>query len=268
MFVDPEVYDRGRLDELNGGLFCCKKKIVYLVLSEGADTLEKLIRGLLGGANGEKAAQYADILLADFVRHRVLDGFREAEASMRATHQQYEAALQWLEDAKRATEKAKLAHEVHAGDFGAKLDKLRDWAQSVALARAQSSLYWRCKCNPCGALRITTLRRTPGDSVQRHDAISCAIDFIREVSESEVIAGHLERPVPMSDFESSLKAVEAAEACANARLSEETDAAKKLHLAEQRCNEESKKAIAALSPLSEAGQWALFRLFHDSMKFS
>lgn len=258
---DPDVYDRERLHSLNGGLSWCEDRIVDVVLMEGTDTLEKRIQEVREGIAGQKAAQYAGVLLADFVRHCVLNGFREVEAPMRAAYEPFAEAHQTREDARLATEEETHAWEVPAEDFRTKLKVLGKWAEAAALARSRR--LWRVEPNPFAYMDVvgtSSWLRTPGDFVKYHDSFFREINFIRGMSEYEVTEGRLERPVGMSDFESSLKAFEVAQARAEARQDEEADAEAALDSARLKYREERHKAIAVLRPLSEAGRWALFRI--------
>lgn len=261
MDSDTDVYDRERLHSLNGGLSWCEDFIVDVVLMKGADTLEKLIQEDREGIAGHRVARYADVLLAEFVRHCVLDGFRELEAPMRAAYEPFAKAHQKREDTRLATEEATHAWEVPAEDFRPKLKALGEWAASAATARV--SRFWRVATNPFAYMDVvgtSSWLRTPGDFVKYHDSFSREINFIREMSEYEINEGRLERPVRMSDFESSLKAFEAAQARVEARQNEEADAKAALESARVKYLEERHKAIAVLQPLTEAGRWALFRL--------
>lgn len=246
---------------MNGGLSWCQDCFVDVVVMEGSDTLEKWIQEVRGGIATQKAAVFADVLLADFVRHRVLDGFREVEAPMRAAYESFVEAHQKREDARLATEQATHAWEMPAEDFRSKLNVLGKWAESAARARFRR--FWRAEQNPfayMGVVGISRWLKTPGDFVKYHDSFFRGINFIREMSGYEVTEGRLERPVGMSDFESSLKAFEEAQTRVEARQNEEADAEAALGSAMLKYREERHKAIAVLRPLSEAGQWALFRL--------
>lgn len=249
---------------MNGGLFMCQERIVDEVCMKGTDTLEKWIQGLREGIASQKAAQYADILLADFVRHSVLDGFREVEAPMRAAYEPFVKAHQKRKDARLATEEETHAWEVLAEDFRTKLKVLGEWAASAA--RARDIQLWKVE-NPVAYMNVvgtSSMLSNPGNFVKYHDALFREINFIRAISEEECIEGRWERPVWMSDFESSLKALEAAQARVKARQDEKADAEVALDSAQLRYREEQHKAIAVLRPLSEAGRWALFRLVSDS----
>lgn len=262
MDIDPDVYDRERLHSLNSGLSWCEDRIVNVVLMGSTDTLEKWIQEVRGGIAGQKAAQYADVLLADFVRHRVLDSFREVEVPMRAAYEPFTKALQAREEARLATEEETHAWEVPAEDFRLKLKVLGKWAEAAALAQIRR--LFRVEPNAFAYMDVvgtSSLLRTPGDFVRYYDTFFREINFIRETSEFEVTEGRLEWPVGMSDFESSLKAFEVAQARAEARQDEEADAEAALDSARLKYREERHKAIAVLRPLSEAGRWALFRLF-------
>ena len=261
MDKDPDVYDREQLYSLNGGLSWCQDRFVDVVAMKGTDALEKWIQGVLGDIATQKAAVFADVLLADFVRHRVLDGFREVEAPMRAAFESVVEAHQKREDARLATEQATHAWEVPAEDFRSKLKVLGKWAESAA--RAKFRRFWRAEPNPfayVGVVGTSTWLKTPGDFVKYHDSFFREINFIREMSGYEVTEGRLERPVGMSDFESSLKAFEEAQTRVEARQNEEADAEAALGSAMLKYDEERHKAIAVLRPLSETGRWALFRL--------
>jgi hypothetical protein len=261
MDSDTDVYDRERLHSLNGGLSWCEDFIVDVVLMKGTDTLEKLIQEDREGIAGHRVAQYADVLLAEFIRHRVLDGFRGVEAPMRAAYEPFAKAHQKREDTRLATEEATHAWEMPAEDFRPKLKALGEWAASAARARIRR--IWRFEPNPFAYMNVvgtSSWLRTPCDFVKYHDSFSREINFIREMSEYEVTEGRLERPVGMSDFESSLKAFEAAQARVKALQDEEADAEAALDSARLKYLEERHKAIAVLQPLSEAGRWALFRL--------
>lgn len=261
MNIDPDVYNRERLYSLNGGLSWCENFIVDMVLMASTDTLEKKIQEAREGIAGQKSAQYADHLLADFVRHRILDGFREVEAPMRAVYEPFAGAHKKWKDARLATEEATRAWEVPAEDFRSKLKVLGEWAESIELEWFRR--FWKCEPNPfafMGTVGTSNWLKTPGDFVKYHDSFFREIKFIRQTSENEAIEGRLERPVGMSDFESSLKALEAAQARAEARQDEEADAKAAIDSARLKYLEERHKAIAVLQPLSEAGRWALFRL--------
>ena len=259
---DPDVYNHKRLHSLNGGLYWCQDHIVEIVLVNGTDKLEQSLHEVLEGSAGQKAAQYADILLAEFIRHSVLDGFREVEAPMRAAYEPFAEAHQKQEEARLATEQATCIWEAQAEDFRPKLKVLGKWAESAALARHRRLR--RREPNPFAYMTVvgtSNWLKTPGDFVKNHDSCFREINFIRETSEVEVIEGRLERPVGMSDFESSLKAFEAAQASVEERQNEEVNAKAARESARLKFNEEQKKAIRVLQPLSDAGRWALFRLF-------
>lgn len=259
---DPEVYDHDRLYSLNGGLDWCKNCIVDLVLMKGTDMLEKWIQDVPEGVTSQKAAQYADVLLADFVRHGVLDGFREVEAPMRAAYMLLEEAYKKREDARLATEEAALAWEVPAEDFRTRLKVLGNWAASTAQARARQ--FWQVEPSSFAYTEVVAASswlKTPRDFVKYHDSFLRGINLIREMSNYDVIEGRLEQPVGMSDFESSLKVFKAAQARAEACQNEEAEAVAVFDSVELEYREVRHKAIAVLRPLSVAGQWALFRLF-------
>lgn len=261
MDKDPDVYDSKRLYSLNGGLSWCKDRFVDVVHLKGTDALEKWIKEVRGDTANQKAAMFADVLLADFVRYRVLDGFREFEAPMRAAYETLVEAHQKREDARLATEQATLAWEVPAEDFRSKLKVLGKWAESEALAGFRR--FWRVEPNPFSYMNVvgtSSWLKTPGDFVKYRDSFLREINFVREISVCEVTAGRLEQPVGMSDFESSFKAFEAAQALAETGQIEEADAESVLGSARLKYREERHKAIAVLEPLSQAGQWALFRL--------
>jgi hypothetical protein len=233
------------------------------------DTLEKRIQEAREGIAGKKSALYADHLLADFVRHHILDGLREIESPMRAAYQPFAEAHRKWNDARLATEEATRAWEVPAEDFRSKLKVLREWAVSIEMEWFRQ--IWNCEPNPfafMGIMSTSNWLKAPGDFRKYHDSFFREINFIRRNSEIEAIQGRLERPVGMSDFESSLKALEAAQAHAEARLDEEADAKAALDSASLRYREERHKAIAVLQLLSETGQWALFRFVSLSKEAS
>jgi hypothetical protein len=259
--TDPDVYNYERLHSLNGGLSHCEKCIVDVVVMKGADALEKRLQELGEGTAGQKSAQYADIVLADFVRHGILDGFREVETAMQAAYESFAEAHKKREDARLTAEEATRAWEVPAEDLRLKLELLRKWANSVVLARAHRLL--GIEPSPFSSKTVVGTSgwlKTPGDFVKYHNYILHEIEFIREMSEYEVTEGRLDRPVRMSDFETSLKVFEAAQAHVEARQGEEADAAAALESAWNKYYEERNKAIAMMHPLPEAGRWALFRL--------
>ena len=261
MDIDPDVYDRERLYSLSGGLYWCEDVIVNVVLMTSTDVLEKKIVETREGIAGKKAALYADQLLAEFVRHRILDGFREVESPMRAAYERYAEAHKKWDDARLAADEARRAWEVPAEDFRSKLKALGEWAVSIEMEWFRK--FWNCEPSPfayMGIVRTSNWLKTPGDFRKYHDAVFREIDFIRRNSEYEAIEGRLERPVGLSDFESSLKALEAAQAHAEARQDEEADAMAVIDSPRLKYREERHKAIAVLQPLSEAGRWALFRL--------
>lgn len=267
MDKDPDVYDGKRLHSLNGGLSWCENRFVDVVVSKGTDTLEQSIKEVRGEVANQKAAAFADTLLAEFVRHRVLDGFREVEAPMRAAYESVVEAHQKWEDARLATEQATHAWEVPAEDFRSKLKVLGKWAEAEALA--ESRRFWRFEPNPfayMGVVGTSSWLKTPGDFVKYHESFFREINFIRERSKIEVLDGRLERPVGMSDFELSLKAFEEAQAHVQARQNEEAAVKAGLDSEWLKYCEERKKAIAMLRPLSEAGRWALFRLVRRNME--
>ena len=263
MSRDHDVYDHERLHNVNFGLSWCEDRIVDAVHMAGTDTLEKWIQETREDIASQKAAQYADVLLADFVRHSVLDGFREVEAPMRAAYEPFVKAHQKRKDARLATEEATHAWEVPAEDFRTKLKVLGEWAASAARVRIFRLLRVENPLAYIDVVGTSWMLSTPGAFVKYRDAFSREINFIREMSEDEVTEGRLERPVWMSDFESSLKAFEAAQARVKARQDEEADAEVALDSARLKYREERLKAIAVLRPLSEAGRWALFRLVFD-----
>lgn len=264
---DPDVIDRERFRSLNGGLSWCEDRIVDVVLMEGTDKLEKWIQELQEGIAGKKAAQYADVLLADFIRNRVLDGFRKVEAPMRAAYEPFARAHQKRKDARLSTAEATQAWEVLAEDFRPKLSVLGKWAESAALARSRR--LWPVEPSPFAFMNVvgtSSWLRTPGDFVKYHDSVYREIDFIRGISEYEVTEGRWERPVGMSGFELSLNAFEAAQARAMARLDDEAEAEAALDSTRLKYDEERYKAIAVLRVLSEAGRSALFQLFNPGME--
>lgn len=231
-----------------------------MVLMTSTDALEKRIQEAREGIAGKKSALYADLLLADFVRHRILDGFRAVEAPMRAAYVPFAEAYKKWNDARLAREEATRAWEVPAEDFRSKLKILGAWAVSIEMEWFRQ--FWNCEPSPFAfvdMLGASNWLKTPGDFRKYHDSFFREIKLIRQNSENEAIEGRLERPVGMSDFESSLKALETAQARVEARQDEEADAKAAIDSAELKYREERHKAIAVLQPLSESGRWALFR---------
>lgn len=266
MGKDPDVYDHERLHSLNGGLSWCQERFVDAVAMKGIDTLKQWIEEVRGEAANQKAAAFADILLAQFCCYSVLNDFRNVEAPMRAAYKLVLEAHQKWEDARLATEQATLAWKVPAEDFRSKLKVLGNWAEAETLAEFRRDR--KFDPNPFAYTRVACTWRwlkTPGDFVKYRDSFFHAINFIRERSEIELLGGRLEWPVAMSDFELSLKAFETAQAHVEARQNEEAAAKEAFDSKMSEYFEERKKAIALLSPLSEAGQWALFRLIHSNI---
>lgn len=259
---EPDVYDSEKLYGFHSQMVCYQDHIVDIVCMKGTDTLEQQLYECLEDSDDKKSAQYADILLAEFIHHCVLDGFREVEAPLGAAYKPFEEALQKQKDARLATEQAMQAWQVRAEDFRLKLKELGKWAESAARERHRRR--YLHELNPFAFMTVVgtaSWLKTPGDFVKYHDAVFREIDFIHEMSAREVIEGRLERPVRLSDFESSLKAFESAQARVEACLNEDAKAEAAREAASLKYNEERQKAITVLAPLSEAGRWALFRLF-------
>lgn len=267
MDIDLSAHDHERLHGLNGNLRKCKAYIIDIVLTEGADVLEKHIQKIQEEIVDQKTARYADVLLSGLIRHHILDGFRKMEAPMRAAYKLLAEANQKLEDTRLVTQEAMHAWEVSAEDFRSKLQVLGRWAESAALARDRQFL--RIEPNPyLYALFVITPNRlrTPDDFVKYRDTFVRAIKFIREMSEHETLDGRLDWPVRLSEFERSLKTFETAQAHAGARQREETEAKAALDSARLKFREEQLKAIELLQPLSETEQLALYYLIGKNKK--
>ncbi|HBQ90924.1 MAG TPA: hypothetical protein DD803_15925 [Alcaligenes faecalis] len=261
MDTNLDVHNRERPHGLNGKLRKCKAHIIDIVLLEGTAVLEERIQKIQKEIIDQKIARYADVLLSGLIRHRILDEFRKIEAPMRAVYERFTEANQTWESTRLATQEATHAWDLPAKDFRSKLQVLVKWAESAALAWDRRS--WPFEPSPFKYAQhviAPSWLKTPNTFVKHRDILLQTIDFIREMSDHEVLEGRLDWPVGLSEFERSLKTFEAAQARAEAHQREETEAKATLESAKRECIEEQLKAIALLQPLSETEQLALYHV--------
>lgn len=259
----PDVYKRyKRARDSKSGVYFerrwCYNLIVNFLLLNDTNTLDEEIQEIREGTRGQRAALYADELLADFIRHGVLDGLREVEVPMRAAYRLFTEAYQKRKDARLATEEATHTWDGLNENFRPKLEVFKNWAESEQRAKICRFLngvpgYINPIDAPC-SLRSASVSAKP------YDFLDKKINFIREMLEGGIIAGRLDLPVGISDFESYLKALEVARDHLEARKAEEAATEAAFESAKVKYDEERSKAIAVLQLLSEAGRCALLRL--------
>lgn len=254
-------FDAKRLYSLNGGIQWCERRVVDVVLQQGVDALKRWAWKVRDGADGEKAAQLAEILLGDFVRNRILEGLSAVEAPLQATYRSYAEAHLKMEAASNATTEALEAWESAAQDFRSRLQALGSWAKGTAITKARN--IWGGVVNDFAYVEITCawkLLDTPEWFARHRVALYQDIDFIRDTVTDAFFAGSLEQPLGISDFETSLKGLESAQVRVESMEREEVEATADWEAARLVYDGERNRALAALRPLSKAGQWALFSL--------